>query len=727
MSASLLALLTSGCSEGPENRPPQVVLSPDGPQLSYSVGDTVLIKVLAQDPDADALTFRYTARTLNTLSTLSRTATFIPTAREATLSWTPDSPDVTSAADPLELIFIVKDSRGAEVQRKLTLTITPGNGSPRFESSANQIYRSCCEEPLTFEVRARDDDSPQVTLRMSEAPEGAQFEQTGDKKGRFTWTPNPAQAQQRLHTASFVVSDGQNPAVTQDVTIVIYSGSTDPTPAMQGDICRGEQAITHMALRPQRGPSVREFPITATLSNQAAARYDRAAISWTATRDPVRDPSAALSTVDLSVDGRSLAGSFVNIAPMDGRDLNVFYKLCLIDTDAAANDPDGVLCAPARDNFYYSFRAYAKADGQCMDATPNDSFERAQNVSTSEWSFYQVCAANRDYHALTVRPGQKVALMATWSKGAPLQLKLYDQDRREVSNRLSVSDCTGYAVAELTGPAAGQPVTYYLEAAGDDITYHVSALELQAGQQVQCPDDALEPNNTAARASALKKGATVSGLAICPDGGDKDLYTVELEAGDRLEVTMNHPSRSANLDLELYSPSQRPDEVGKIGAGVAYTFSIGQDDETLTHDARQCGAYRLMVFSNDGPADYSLTANVTKAACQDDDEFKCNHQLSRASLFAWDKAYRLKLCDGGEDWLRHKGNQASILAEVKVLSGDASGVTFEVYDLSGTRVAQGKRNGSSWDLEATFRDDDFYYFRVASKTAITYEIFVAAL
>lgn len=383
----LLTLSVAACADEAENNSPTVVLNPDGPDVNYTVGDPVFIKILAKDPDGDALDFSYKARTSNMLSTIERNATFIPSSSEATLSWTPDSADVTASAGPLELIFIVRDSRGAEVQRKLNVTIVPGNGAPRFESSANQIYRSCCDEPLSFEVKVRDDDSDQVTLSMEKPLQGAMFEQTGAKKGRFTWTPSPTQAAQRIHATRFIVDDGQNSPESQDVTIVIYSGQVGPNDP-QEDICKGESVIEHVPLGPKRGASIKEFPITGKLVGAAAGRYDRAAVSWTATRDPVRDPSASLSTVDLNLEGDAFSGSFVNFAPMDGRDLTVFYKICLIDSDARADDPEALLCAPSRDNLFYSFKSYASEEGQCMDITPNDSLDRAQNVALDDWAYY---------------------------------------------------------------------------------------------------------------------------------------------------------------------------------------------------------------------------------------------------------------------------------------------------------------------------------------------------
>lgn len=718
---SSLGLLTA-CPEEENNQPPKVVLNPEGPDKSYVVGDTVYVTVLAEDPDGDALTFSYTYRTKNDLTTV-KNATFIEGGSNATFNWTPDSPDVTADGEPFELIFIVKDARGAEVQRKLNLSILPGNGQPRFESSANQIYRSCCDDPLSFEVKVRDDDTSMVTLSMANPLQGAEFEQTGPKKGRFTWTPTATQGNQRIHSTQFVVNDGQNPAVYQDATIVIYSASTNTNPVdPQADVCKGEMSVIHEPLQANR-KAERELTISASLSAAAAERYDQAAISWTASRDPVKNPSASLFTTDMLKEGSNISGVIPNISAQDGADYVVYYKICLIDTDAAADDPNALLCAPSTDNLYYSFKAYASPNNMCNDPIPNDSFEKAQPVPLDDWQNFYLCSGFNDFHSINLQPGQKVALLASYSRDAALKMKLYDADQKEVTDQLKISNCTGLAQVELTAPA-GEATTYYIEIEGDEIPYHIGSIELEKGMEVNCPDKANEPNQTPAKATVLSMGKTGS-LAICPDGSDKDLYTIQnLKVGDTLEVTMNHMATSANLDLELYAPSQPGEEIGSVGKGVAYTFDIGKDDETLSYDIGECGTYTLLVFSNGSPAEYSLNTTVKPAACQDTDEFTCNHSLKDAKLFAWNKTYSLSACGGTSDWLKHKGNQSSILAELKITSGNIDDVKLEVYDFEGKKIKSATKGSNSLDLDVTFPDDDWYYFKVSTTSDVSYDLLV---
>lgn len=713
--------LISACTEEGDNQPPRVVLNPEGPDKSYTVGDTVYITVLAEDPDGDALTFDYTFRTKNELTTV-KNATFIEGSSNATFNWTPDSPDVTADGEPFELIFIVKDAKGAEVQRKLNLSILPGNGQPRFESSANQIYRSCCEEPLSFEVKVRDDDSNMVTLSMASELQGATFEQTGPKKGRFTWTPSPTQSMQRIHSTQFVVNDGQNPALYQDATIVIYSATTNTNPVdPQADVCKGEKSIIHEPLEANRSAG-RELNISAMLSAAAAERYDQAAISWTASRDPVKNPSASLFTTDMLKEGANISGVIPNISAQDGSDSVVYYKICLIDTDAAADDPNALLCAPSTDNLYYSFKAYAAAGNMCNDPIPNDSFEKSQPVPLDDWQNYYLCDGFKDYHTVTLQPGQKIALLASYSRDAKLGIKLFDSAKNDITDQLTISECTGLMQVELAANA--DPVEYFIEITGDEVTYHIGSIELEKGMEVNCADKANEPNQTVAKATMLKEGKTDS-LAICPDGSDKDLYTLaDLKVGDTLEVTMNHKASAANLDLELYAPSQPAEDIGNVGKGVAYTFDIGKDDETLSYNITECGTHTLMVFSNGSPADYSLNTKVTAATCQDTDEFTCNHSLKTSKLFAWNKTYSLSACGGVSDWLKHKGNAANILVELKATSGDLNDIDLEVYDFEGKKIATATKGSNSLDLDVTFPDDDWYYFKISTKSDVSYDLLV---
>ncbi len=723
----LAIIMLSSCGGEPSapNQPPEVVLEPNVAARTYTVGDTVFFTVLAQDPDGDALTFSYTWRAENTLTTIE-TARLIPSAQSATLSWTPDSGDITGEGAPLELIFVVEDARGAQTQRRVDLTIVPGNGTPRFESSANQIYRGCCDQPLSFEVRVRDDDSARVNLSMLGGLDGAMFEQTGDKKGRFSWQPSAAQGMQRLHTARFIADDGQNPPVPQDVTIVIYSGEpTRPVNPAQ-DVCVGERLISHVPLSVSRDATRRELSVEATLTQAAVSRYDLFAISWSADRDPTTDPTAVIETEDMVLEGLTLRASLPNLGVVSGQESTLYYKICMIDVDSPDSDPTSFVCVPSADALYYGARSYPATSAMCRVTSPNDAIDRASslNAGLGSWDGFYLCPEREDFHVLSVRAGQTLQLTLAAPLGAALNVALLDEAQADVSSLLRRSDCAGITTATLSVPEGGASRSFYVRVSGDEIAYQIIA-QAVGDSAAACTDSALEPNDLPGQASPLAANTMLDSLELCPSGADRDMYALTLRAGELVEVVLRHDASAANLDLELYSPAQPAAKIGQLGEGVAFTFAFDDDEETLRYEARQCGEHKLMVFSNDGPAAYGLTTRVMPGACQDDDEFgaMCNHTRAQASIFAWNTSYALKLCAGGEDWFRHRGNSAVVLGEVSAMGGGAiAGMTFEVYGPGGELLEVAAPEQGKLALLTEFEDDDWYTFRVTSRDAVSYTL-----
>ena len=720
------AMVAASCGPTGDNTAPELDLSPGGPEALYKIGEEVLITAFGNDEDGDALTFDWTVRTDNPLSTIEDTATFITTAQSATFRWTPDSADIT-AGDPLRLIFITTDARGARTEREKKITITPGNGEPVFDSSANQLYKECCDKPLVFDVVVIDPDAADVTLTMSEEPSGARFEQIGAFKGRFTWTPEGSDGDQRIHSVKFTVNDGQNPPVDQLVTIVIPpddlgGGGGRPTDP-EADVCVGERLIEHNPLGSQREPKP-EFTINAALKS-GTERYDKYIMFWS-DRDPTFDTDATVFSTDMVRDGNTISGAIPNVAAREGKDQTIAYKICLFDSLASDEDPDALVCNPSVNELFHNFKAYADAGSGCLEdpldksSRPNDTRQTASPMSETAWEPFTACGGNQDFHSKPVRPGQSFALVVSYPFGAQLDLELLDVIGTPIPSSFDVSDCSGLAIAEVELSADASASEFYVKVSGDDVPYHVTAIELASG--AGCQDEDLEPNPDASRASELRTGTTTE-LEICPDGSDSDVYAIDLDHGEALTVTMTHPSSQANLDMTLYSPYQAdfPDL-----NGVKFTFGIGQDEEVLEYEARHCGTHYLKVFSNGAAASYELDVQKTAGSCTDDDTRSasdCNHGLEDASLFPWNQTVEgLKLCSKGDDWYRHRGNAAYILGQVTVTSGDPAGLEFEIYDIDGQKLADGDPDSTGASIEYTFTTDDMYYFRVSSPNTIEYEL-----
>jgi hypothetical protein len=728
VSALAISLVCVSCGDpaATSNSAPLVVLDPDGPERSYTVGDAVFLTVVAQDPDRDPLKFSYTWVTSNQLTTIKQ-ATFVPSGQLATFRWTPDTADVTQG-EPLRLIFVVEDGRGGKTEREIRLNILPGNGLPRFESGANELYKTCCDKPLTFEVRVRDDDTDQVQLMMRDAPPGATFDQIDKKKGRFTWQPAGNMVDRRIYGVTFVADDRENPPVTQKVTIVIPTegGTSGPVVDPGGnDLCAGEAVIDHDALAAQRKPTG-QLTIEAKLGAGAAV-YDQRVLFWT-TEDPIKNPDAALNSEVMEAEGQVIRATIPNVAVLEGGSRTLYYKICLINSMAAQDDPKSILCAPTLNELFYGVNLYNDASAACVEdaldavSAGNEDFGSAVEVSRGGWDAWKICGDSPDYHFVRVRPGQTVLLVASYSFGQAPNFELYDERKRNISPQLEAYDCTGLTLAELSAPAGSAGQTYYLKVTGEDKPYHLTAIETAAG--AGCVDEAREPNDQAGQATPLTRGMTLSGGEICPDLGDSDIYAIDLVAGEQLEVTLNHPSNNANLDMTLFSPSQRG-LISRSENGVAFTFSIGRDDEVLTHEARQCGTYYLLVFSNDAPAPYTVTPRVKAGACRDMDGYMCNHTQPQASIIARNTTHSLYLCGGGEDWFKFKPLGGEVLASVRS-TGQASvqDMEFDLVNINGVVLKKGAVEGRERVINYTFPDNDFYFLRIKSRVESSYELLI---
>ncbi len=776
---STTALALTGCPDRDksENQNPTISLDKDMPRLTYTVGDpALLITVFGTDPDGDKLTFEYESNVDNDLSTIS-TAMWFPSTQMATFQWTPDSADVTGDK-PVELIFIVKDENGGYVDRKIQLDIVPGNGVPRFEGSANELYKDCCDRPLNLEIRVRDDDSESIALTMKSGPGDATFSTIGKEgsttRGRFTWKPSAEEATQRVHNAVFVADDGQNPPVEQRLTIIIPPDEDFGIDLRQDNaldaICGGSEIIEYTKLVPGRvnlagsgngNPNQNTVLIEAKLSDKGKQSYDELFLLLQL-KDPLTkqelegsacatDPDSVACMMQRQEQGQSLKINSA-IDPNTGTatwtvgyelyfeldETPLFYRVCAIDKDLNADDPNQIICAPSGQPMFYSFRTYRDPAAACKEepadnfGSGNESFETATVTALDSWERAFVCAGNADFYQIEVKPGAKLRPTVVYSPDQDVSVKLYDQDRNDISDQLNRPSCGGIINAELEQPmSATDSRTYYLEVTGDEAVYHTQVIALTKAIEDACVDDANEPNDTVNNATAFTTGQAAQTYEICT-GNDEDIYSFNLEAGDQLDLMLRFATNSDNIaDMTIFSPSQ-VDNVSRMGRGAGLTFAFDTTEEPLSFTARECGTHHLIVFSADNAAtgEYTLESTISKSACQDNDEFasKCNHSLGDAQLFALDTTYRLELCGKSEDWLKRSGSGGvAILGEVNVTSGDASAVSLEIYNGAQEKVAEGTFDGDTRiDLDYIIPDDDFYYFRIASDSEqpVEYEFIV---
>jgi hypothetical protein len=192
-----------------------------GPEATYTApGDIIDIRLNATDPDDSTLEFEVFNKPVR--SRLEKTSS--TTAR---FNWDPLADDTTPADDPLELIFIARDPHGAQARAEHIVHIRSSNGRPSFVTQSSHVFDPSAVSNIEIPIEVDDKDSQDVTIRMKSdtAPSNSSFEQTGSKRGTFTWTPTSEQLNQNVHSVTFVADDGDFEPVELELSILFNQSS----------------------------------------------------------------------------------------------------------------------------------------------------------------------------------------------------------------------------------------------------------------------------------------------------------------------------------------------------------------------------------------------------------------------------------------------------------------------------------------------------------------------
>lgn len=697
-----LLLPTFACTTSDlESNAPPVITVDVRSEETYVIGEDVIqIYVTATHPSGRAVDL--------SMSGKPERAQFQVFQNSAAFTWDPIASDVTGDT-PRRLVFIAKASNGQTAERVVNVRLRPGNGQPRFLNAASELYDPASAQPLTIDVRVRDDDSHFVTIEMPAhlAPEGAAFEQLNGFEGQFVWNPTLAQRAQRVHTVTFIADDADNEPVMHRVTILMKQKDTGGDIGGQTDRCEAEEIISHTAPGAQR--TFKSYIVDAKI-NPGNARYTSLFLYWTL-EDPFNSNNARFQSVEMYKEGDFYRGLIPNQMLEAGESRAIFYNICAYDNSAPDEDETAIVCAPT--SVAYSLLAYSPDEPGCLDdATRQDTPATAAAINTEAWENWRACKEREDFHAITIQGGEEAELYVLYSKGSELSLSLVDGNQQPVA--LTKSPCTGYSRAVLSVPA-GQPAQrFVLRAKGNDLAYQVTAFtEEEPGQ---CTDIDQEPNDSPEQATRLQTSYAQLNAEICePD--DVDIYAVELFAGDQVTFDLKFRHARGDLDMTLFLPSQR-NEILNGSEGIAQGWST-DDNESIFYTTPETGLHYLSVESSNTANTYELEM---MSACVDSDAFVGNNNRSQAALIMLDEHKNLKLCPAQEDWYRRQGfPNTSLLGELVVTAGGTSAdVILEAYNSQGTRIAQSVAKTGRLEIEYIPTMSEAVYFKVRSEKRLIY-------
>ncbi len=222
--AAWAAALGSGC--GDDGQAPRV--ADLGEQVAV-VGQPLLLRIQASDPDGDALRYEFSSLSL---PMLGEAAELLPTPDgQALFSWTPVAGDVGEHV----IDFVVSDGTfDTRVPTPIEVRGAAGDGSlPMFvkpvgEGIVHNLADGPCVPAVTIEVT--DPDDAMLELRQ-EAPiiRGAQLSTSPEGlEGRWEWCPDAEQrAAAGIHELILAADDGENPPTRKRFSVWLQRAGDD--------------------------------------------------------------------------------------------------------------------------------------------------------------------------------------------------------------------------------------------------------------------------------------------------------------------------------------------------------------------------------------------------------------------------------------------------------------------------------------------------------------------
>lgn len=194
----------------------------------------------------------------------------------------------------------------------------------------------------------------------------------------------------------------------------------------------------------------------------------------------------------------------------------------------------------------------------------------------------------------------------------------------------------------------------------------VSAAFGSAPALAQCPgvDDALEPNDSCSTPAVLAVGS-YSGLYV--ETTDRDFYSIDLQAGDLLEIDATFLHVDGDIDLYLYDQSS----CSQLGSALAWSDSVS-DDESIIWGHQGPGSRTMVlevrIFSGSpGPPcnSYDLELVVTPGLCSGDDSFEPSDSCASPAPISEGIHPNLLVSTTDDDWYRiavAPGDQVTVVA-----------------------------------------------------------------
>jgi hypothetical protein len=480
------------------------------------------------------------------------------------------------------------------------------NQPPEFVSAPPET-RGQANEELRFDVVAQDPDGDPVLIEMESGPPGADFVFSGF--GRFFWTPAPtdAEAAGKRHDVVFVATDGRGGRASFRAAVVVTPSS-------------GEARFTTSNSR------VLDLSRDQVLKARVSVQADDL------TEVPLALGAGAPAGMELSQDQPKSA--VLVWAPSQAQVQQKLIWGATVEADVGQG-------APVTQDVTVTLIAKSCGEGSTTVTHAPLLDQRAVEDYVIEAEISAASAEATLFWRVGGDPGDSGGF-----EGAPMQPAGGGQWRATIPNPRVQGEpvdlyyfIVAYTAADRdAGCAARSPEkglhSFAAFAPGDE----------------SCRMDSFEPNDRPDQAEvidertqgviALEGFYEVYGLALC--GGEKDLFAVELEAGQGVAA------------LITYSGGDGPLHLRGLGADGATVITESEDsirgESSTLVPAASAGTYFVEVSGS--PQGYQLFLNVREGVDPNciDSSLEPNEDSSGAPNIPPGRYDDLKICPGDRDF-----------------------------------------------------------------------------
>jgi len=698
--AALLSLTALGGLAGCSNHKPAMV--PIG-NKAIETGSTLEFSIRAVDDDGDSLQFAAEG--------LPAGAHFEDLGdRTALFRWTPIASDAGPDGRGQTYPVTFKVSDGIDTASEtIIITVTlggAGTGAPVFITPSDHTLDLGRTNQIKINIEVRDPDSSSIDIGLVRTIDGGVFQTApGSKLATFEWTPSAAQIAERPVWGLQVQADDHvNPAVTQDISILIKGGATK---------CEGTPpALTHKELGDQRVAG--DYLVTTDATD---AESDISAVALYFLVDTGQGASGSFEKRTMTNTGDDTWQASIPNPQLAGTaTATVHYYLCAVDSD----DPTGGACnlrtcLPAEGR--YSFTAYAAGNTQCQDddMEPNDSAGGAAGLEAGTYGNRKICADNQDWYRIVI-PSEHAFGAGIEHTPENGQLSLEVLDAAGVNLLASGQPDGSWVIASLEGQVGERTVLVRVRGgAGVENSYDLALVTQQVSP---CAPDLYEPNDDPAHATALAEGEYPD-LTLCDE---LDWYRFDLAQGDGLAVLIEFTQ--ANGDLDLWVIDEAALSLPQITPEVALCASTTENDDEVCDLAAlpATGSYYVIVSPYNGARNtYDMTVLVTPAAtgCTDDDSEPNDSPAEAKGIWDGQTLAGRKICPNDDDWYEiymYAGERLVLDATFTHADGDldlklySAGVTLD--SLAQHQLASSTSSEDDEHIEYLVSQEGEYFIRV---------------